>query len=76
MHNDRPTCPLEDSRMAPDKSKISWEELLASMTRSTIHWFPRWEEVPNVLCQCRAFPDIPSMGTKGYVNYNPMLGIR
>jgi len=37
MHNGRPTCPLEDFRMAPDKSKINWEELLASMTGSTIH---------------------------------------
>ena len=50
MNNGRPTCPLEDFRMAPDKSKINWEEILASMTSSTIHWFPRREEVPNVLC--------------------------
>ena len=50
MHNGRPTCQLEDFCIAPDKSKINWEELLASMICSTIRWFPRWEEVPNVLC--------------------------
>ena len=49
MHNGRPTCPLKDFRIAPNKSKINWEELLASITGSTIHWFPRWEKVPNVL---------------------------
>ncbi|KAH1188265.1 hypothetical protein GmHk_U059780 [Glycine max] len=69
MHNGRPTCPLEDFCMAPDKSKINWEELLASLTGSTICWFPRWEEVPNVLCRCGVFPNLPLMGTKGYVNY-------
>ena len=50
MHNGRPTCQLEDFCIAPDKSKINWEELLASMICSTIRWFPRLEEVPNVLC--------------------------
>ena len=34
------------------------------------------EEVSNVLCQCGAFPNVLLMGTKGCVNYNPMLGIR
>ena len=76
MHNGRPTCPLEDFCMVPDKSKINWEELLASMTGSIIRWFPRWEEVPNVLCRCGVFPNVILMGTKGCVNYNLMLGIR
>ena len=76
MHNGRRTCPLEDFPMSPNKSKINWEELLASMTGSTSRWFPRLEEVPNVLCRCGVFPNVPLMGTKGCVNNNPMLGIR
>ena len=76
MHNGRPTFPLEDFCVAPDKSKINWEELLASMSSSTICRFPRWEEMPNVLYRCGAFPNVPLMGTKGCVNYNPMQGIR
>ena len=75
-HNGRPTCPLEDFRMAPEKSKIDWEELLARMTSTAVRWSPRWKEVPNVLCKCGAFPNVPLMGTKGCINYNPILGIR
>ena len=54
MHNGRPTCPLEDFCMVPDKRKINWEELLASTTGSTICWSLRWEEMPNMLCRCEA----------------------
>jgi len=68
MHNGMPTCPLEDFCMVPDKRKINWEELLASMTGSTICWSLRWEEMPNMLCRCEAFPNIPLMGTKGCIN--------
>ena len=76
MHNGRPTCPIEDFHMALEKSKIDWEDLLARMTSMAVRWIPRWKEVPEVLCKCGSFPNVPLMGTKGCINYNPILGIR
>ena len=28
------------------------------------------------MCLCEGFPNVPLMGTKGCINYNPMLAIR
>ena len=47
------------------------------MTGASINWFPRWKEGgPRVLCSCEGFLNVPLMGTKGCINYNPMLAIK
>ncbi|KAH1221532.1 hypothetical protein GmHk_12G034926 [Glycine max] len=45
--------------------------------RSTINWFPRWKEgKEGVLFSCGGYPNIPLIGTRGCINYNPVLAIR
>ena len=75
-HSGRPTCPLEDFRMTTGIDKVNWWDHLSSMSGATIRWFPKWKEVPSVLCQCGKFPNVPLLGTKGGINYNPILVIR
>ncbi|KAH1253295.1 hypothetical protein GmHk_04G009998 [Glycine max] len=59
------------------KDKVNWEELLASVTGSSIRWFSRWKKgVTGVLCLCEEFLNVPLMGTRGCINYNPVLAIR
>ncbi|KAL5190442.1 hypothetical protein HKD37_04G009879 [Glycine soja] len=59
------------------KDKVNWEELLASVTGSSISWFSRWKKgVTGVLCLCEEFLNVPLMGTRGCINYNPVLAIR
>ena len=77
FHEGRPVCPLQGHCMCIEKGKANWEELLAGMVGASISWFPRWKEGrAGVLCSCEGFPNVPLMGTRGYINYNPMLAIR
>ena len=76
-HESRSVCPLQGHRICVEKDKANWEELLAGMTRASISWFPWWKEGgEGVLCSCEGFPNVPWMGTRGCINYNPMLAIR
>ena len=50
---------------------------MAGMVGLSMSWFPRWKEGgAEVLCSCEGFPNIPLMGMRGCINYNPMLDIR
>jgi len=73
----RPVCPLQGHRMCAEKGKANWEELLAGMIGASVNWLPQWKEGgARVLCSCGGFPNIPLMGTRGCINYNPILAIR
>ena len=57
--------------------KANWEQLLASMVRTSVNWFPRWKKGrAGVLSSCEGFSNIPLMGTRGSINYNVVLAIR
>ncbi|KAL5193795.1 hypothetical protein HKD37_20G055956 [Glycine soja] len=44
---------------------------------ASVNWFPRWKEGgARVLFSCEGFSNIPLMGTRGCINYNPILAIR
>ena len=76
-HESRLTCPLQGHCMCAEKGKANWEQLLAGMVGASVNWFPRWKEGgTRVLCLCEGFPNVPLMGTRGCINYNPMLAIR
>ena len=76
-HESRSVCPLQGHRMCSRKDKANWEELLASMTGVSISWFPQWKEGgAGALCSCEGFPNVPLIGMKGRINYNPVLAIR
>ena len=73
----RPVCPLQGHRICAEKGKANWEQLLASMVGASVNWFPRWKEGRvGVLSSCEGFSNVPLMGTKGCINYNPVLAIR
>ncbi|KAL5191308.1 hypothetical protein HKD37_04G010602 [Glycine soja] len=47
------------------------------MIGASVSWFPQWKEGgAEVLCLCGEFPNVPLMGTRGCINYNPILAIR
>ena len=41
QHESKPACPLQGHRICAEKGKANWEQLLASMIRASINWFPR-----------------------------------
>ena len=76
-HEGRSVCLLQGHLMCSEEGKENWEELLVGMTGVSISWFPRWKEgEPGVLCSCEGFQNVPLMGTRGCINYNPVLAIR
>ncbi|KAH1228245.1 hypothetical protein GmHk_10G028270 [Glycine max] len=64
-------------RSCTEKRRIDWDQLLAGIGGRTINWFPRWKEgKEGVLFSCGGYPNIPLIGTRGCINYNPALAIR
>ncbi|XP_050875865.1 uncharacterized protein LOC127079525, partial [Lathyrus oleraceus] len=49
---------------------------LASLTSSHVRWYIRDWETENVIVSIGDFPNVPLIGTKGCINYNPMLSLR
>jgi len=73
----RHACPLESHRSCTEKGGANWDQLLANKEGASVNWFPRWKEGrTGVLILCRGFPNIPLMGTRGCISYNPVLAIR
>ena len=77
LHESRSICPLQGHYMYVENGKANWEQLLAGMVGAFINWFLRWKEGgTGVLFSCEAFTNVPLMGTRGCINYNPVLAIR
>jgi len=73
----RHVCPLQGHRSCTEKGKANWDLLLASMEGASANWFPRWKEGrTEIIISCEGFPNVPLMGTRGCINYNPILAIR
>ncbi|KAL5194217.1 hypothetical protein HKD37_20G056328 [Glycine soja] len=77
LQDTRHPCPLQSHRSCTEKRRIDWDQLLAGIGGRTINWFPRWKEgKEGVLFSCGGYPNIPLIGTRGCINYNPALAIR
>ncbi|KAL5138052.1 hypothetical protein HKD37_10G028313 [Glycine soja] len=73
----RHACPLERHRSCIEKEGANWDRLLANKEGASVSWFPRWKEGgTGVLISCGGFPNVPLMGTRGCISYNPVLAIR
>ncbi|KAH1265536.1 hypothetical protein GmHk_01G001221 [Glycine max] len=73
----RHPCPLQSHHSCTEKRRIDWDQLLVRIGGRTINWFPRWKEgKEGVLFSCGGYPNIPLIGTRGCINYNPALAIR
>ncbi|XP_020229086.1 uncharacterized protein LOC109810113 [Cajanus cajan] len=58
------------------KNKSEWAYSIANLSEKTISWYSREQNIDEVICQCGDFRNVPLMGTKGCVNYNPTLALR
>lgn len=58
------------------RSKSEWARDITNLSGRTISWCSQGLERIDVICHCGDFPNVPLMGTKGYINYNPILALR
>ncbi|WJX29868.1 hypothetical protein P8452_18467 [Trifolium repens] len=74
----RALCPIVDFMQCSveSKSKDDWANYLTDLNERTVRWYPNWREVNMVIYRCGTFPNVPLMGTKGCINYNPSLALR
>ncbi|KAH1213570.1 hypothetical protein GmHk_14G041499 [Glycine max] len=64
-------------RSCAEKGRVDWDQHLAGIGGSAINWFPRWKEgKEGVLFSCGDYLNVPLIGTRGCINYNPALAIR
>jgi hypothetical protein len=59
-----------------DDKLLKWSEKLCSLTEKSVRWYSRKLDSPKMLLKCEGFPNVPLIGTRGCINYNPILGTR
>lgn len=74
----RSSCPIDDIRgcIVKEKTRQEWAETLVNLNESAVRWYRRWLQVKEVIYQCGSYPNVPLVGTKGCINYNPALALR
>lgn len=58
------------------KDGLLWSQKIMSLTHSNIDWFDRAYERVTIIDSYGEFPNIPLLGTKGGINYKPILACR
>lgn len=71
-------CPIVDLKLLGLKSYNAreWAKILVELKDGKVRWYPNWGEVDKVLYRCGEFTNVPLVGTRGCVNYNPSLALR
>ncbi|XP_058784127.1 uncharacterized protein LOC131658895 [Vicia villosa] len=57
-------------------STQKWHQRIMGLTGDDIVWCPTGMDVEKVITSCGAFDNVPLIGTKGIINYNPKLALR
>lgn len=55
-----------------------WALAFEGLTAHKVNWVTQscWKDRPSILFQCGNFPNVPLMGTRGCINYNPFMTLR
>ncbi|WJX45917.1 hypothetical protein P8452_32765 [Trifolium repens] len=56
--------------------KHEWSQKLMTLTEHSVIWFPKKLGREDMTISCGDFPNVPLIGSRGCINYNPMLAIR
>jgi hypothetical protein len=72
--------PIEDFKMCDEVKKMNnkavWIPHLSNLKGETIRWYPHWEEISEVIHQCGNYQNVPLIGIKGCIYYNPFIALR
>ncbi|KAI5401007.1 hypothetical protein KIW84_065735 [Lathyrus oleraceus] len=58
------------------QSTLKWTQRVMSLTSYDIRWQSYRMDVKDVIISCGEFRGVPLIGTKGCINYNPVLSLR
>jgi len=71
-------CPIKlvTRRKRETKSGKKWGQYFAGQNQTKILWQPFWQQRTSLIYSCANFPNVLLIGTKGCINYNPILAQR
>ncbi|XP_058754282.1 uncharacterized protein LOC131627440 [Vicia villosa] len=58
------------------KDSQKWPQRIMGLTGNDIVWCPTGMDVEEVITSCGTFDNVPLIGTRGVINYNPKLALR
>ncbi|XP_058758232.1 uncharacterized protein LOC131631452 [Vicia villosa] len=53
-----------------------WPQRIMGLTANDIVWYHLGKGIEEVITRCGSFDNVPLIGTKGVINYNPRLALR
>src|SRR3954467_8114983 len=56
--------------------KMQWSRRIMSLSHSDIRWHVMSQEYVTVIDHCGKFPNVPLLGIRGGITYNPSLALR
>ncbi|XP_054806247.1 uncharacterized protein LOC129308901 [Prosopis cineraria] len=77
--NDSDSNPLMSFKgqfMIDGMSYMDWKRTFSELKESSILWKLDWWWKEEVIYHCGDFPNVPLMGPRGCINYNPSLALR
>jgi len=71
-------CPVElVTRGRPEvKGAREWRDFFAGLNETKIQWQPSWQLGSRLIYYCGKYPNVPLVGTRCCINYNPVLAQR
>ncbi|XP_027337271.1 uncharacterized protein LOC113850964 [Abrus precatorius] len=71
-------CPITDLLrfQIGQKNGQEWANHLANLNEGHIRWHTPWQQSTTIVYHCGNYPNVPLMGTRGCINYNPIMGQR
>ncbi|XP_050877622.1 uncharacterized protein LOC127081408 [Lathyrus oleraceus] len=64
--------PNDDAFLNPHQAR-NWARRLVVLTAKDIRWCNQNTKGGDFVVSCGKYPNVPLLGTKGYINYNPIL---
>ncbi|MCH80910.1 hypothetical protein A2U01_0001686 [Trifolium medium] len=64
------------SSVVENLAEVKWSQELMALTERDISWYSREYADTEVILRCGEFPNVPLIGTRGYINYNHVLALR
>ncbi|XP_050919798.1 uncharacterized protein LOC127137372 [Lathyrus oleraceus] len=58
-----------------NKGNLKWSQRIMSLTAEDISWYSRVYDGVEIIMDCGNFPNVPLLGTKGGINYNPRIAL-
>jgi len=71
-------CPieLETRKKLEKRSGKEWALFVAGLNQKKIIWQPSWQQRSKLVYSCDGFPNMPLIGVRGCISYNPVLAQR